>query len=148
MRVAAITLTVCGAILLAGCGDGPGPQGPTAKMATSPSGVPLVLIPAGTFAMGSDKGKPDEGPVHQVTVSAFAMDQYEVTQDELRALEIPNPSHPYGIRGVGEASIVPPLGAIGNAIANATGVRMTHAPMSPVRVLDALDEAEAEVSAG
>jgi CO/xanthine dehydrogenase Mo-binding subunit len=56
-------------------------------------------------------------------------------------LEIPNPNHPYGIRGVGETSIVPPLGAVGNAIENATGVRMNHAPMSPVRVLDALDEA-------
>ena len=54
-------------------------------------------------------------------------------------LEIPNPNHPYGVRGVGETSIVPPLGAIGNAIASATGVRMNHAPMSPVRVLDALD---------
>ncbi|MEM7078668.1 MAG: xanthine dehydrogenase family protein molybdopterin-binding subunit [Pseudomonadota bacterium] len=65
-------------------------------------------------------------------------------------LEIPNPNHPYGIRGVGETSIVPPLGAIGNAIADATGVRMHHAPMSPVRVLDALDAAaaQAQVSAG
>lgn len=55
-------------------------------------------------------------------------------------LEIPNPNHPYGIRGVGEASIVPPLGAIGNAIANATGVRMDQVPMSPPRILAALDK--------
>jgi CO/xanthine dehydrogenase Mo-binding subunit len=69
---------------------------------------------------------------------------------DTKILEIPNPNHPYGIRGVGEASIVPPLGAVGNAIANATGVRMTHVPMSPIRVLDALDEAavEQQVSAG
>ncbi len=67
---------------------------------------------------------------------------------DTKILEIPNPSHPYGIRGVGEASIVPPLAAIGNAIANATGVRMTHAPMSPIRVLAALDDAMPEVSAG
>ncbi len=70
---------------------------------------------------------------------------------DTKILEVPNPNHPYGIRGVGEASIVPPLGAIGNAIANATGVRMQHVPMSPVRVLDALDQAEAsesQVSAG
>jgi CO/xanthine dehydrogenase Mo-binding subunit len=60
---------------------------------------------------------------------------------DTQILEIPNPNHPYGVRGVGETSIVPPLGAVGNAIANATGVRMNHAPMSPVRVLDALDEA-------
>ncbi|MFK7915362.1 MAG: xanthine dehydrogenase family protein molybdopterin-binding subunit [Pseudomonadales bacterium] len=70
---------------------------------------------------------------------------------DTKILEIPNPNHPYGIRGVGETSIVPPLGAVGNAIANATGVRMQHAPMSPIRVLDALDEAAAasvKVSAG
>ena len=50
---------------------------------------------------------------------------------DTKILEVPNPLHPYGIRGVGETSIVPPLAAVGNAIANATGVRMTHAPMSP-----------------
>ena len=69
---------------------------------------------------------------------------------DTKILEIPNPNHPYGIRGVGETSIVPPLGAVGNAIANATGVRMNHAPMSPIRVLDALDQAHEgkQVSAG
>jgi CO/xanthine dehydrogenase Mo-binding subunit len=62
---------------------------------------------------------------------------------DTQILEIPNPNHPYGIRGVGETSIVPPLAAIGNAVSNATGVRMTHVPMSPPRILDALDEAQA-----
>jgi CO/xanthine dehydrogenase Mo-binding subunit len=33
---------------------------------------------------------------------------------------------------------VPPLGAIGNAISNAAGVRMTHVPMSPPRILKAI----------
>jgi CO/xanthine dehydrogenase Mo-binding subunit len=56
-------------------------------------------------------------------------------------LEIPNPNHPYGIRGVGETSIVPPLAAIGNAISNAVGVRMNHVPMSPPRILKAIEEA-------
>jgi len=56
-------------------------------------------------------------------------------------LEIPNPNHPYGIRGVGETSIVPPLAAIGNAVSNAVGVRLSHIPMSPPRILKALDEA-------
>ncbi|MBT5334664.1 MAG: hypothetical protein HOL49_11725, partial [Gammaproteobacteria bacterium] len=51
--------------------------------------------------------------------------------------------HPYGVRGVGETSIVPPLAAVANAIANATGVRMGHAPMSPPRVLAALDALDA-----
>lgn len=66
-------------------------------------------------------------------------------------LEIPNPNHPYGIRGVGETSIVPPLAAIGNAVSNAIGVRMDHVPMSPPRILKAIKEAaaaEQEVSAG
>jgi CO/xanthine dehydrogenase Mo-binding subunit len=58
-------------------------------------------------------------------------------------LEIPNPNHPYGIRGVGETSIVPPLAAIANAVSNAIGVRMTHVPMSPPRILKALKEAKA-----
>jgi CO/xanthine dehydrogenase Mo-binding subunit len=57
-------------------------------------------------------------------------------------LEIPNPNHPYGVRGVGETSIVPPLAAIGNAVSNAVGVRMDHTPMSPPRILKALDESE------
>ncbi len=59
---------------------------------------------------------------------------------DTQILEIPNPNHPYGIRGVGETSIVPPLAAIGNAVSNATGVRMTHVPMSPPRILDALEK--------
>jgi CO/xanthine dehydrogenase Mo-binding subunit len=60
---------------------------------------------------------------------------------DTKILEIPNPGHPYGIRGVGETSIVPPLGAIGNAVSNATGVRMLQVPMSPPRILAALDDA-------
>ena len=60
---------------------------------------------------------------------------------DTQILEIPNPNHPYGIRGVGETSIVPPLAAIGNAVSNAVGVRMKHVPMSPPRILKALDDA-------
>ena len=60
---------------------------------------------------------------------------------DTKILEIPNPSHPYGVRGVGETSIVPPLAAIANAVSNAVGVRMNHVPMSPPRILKALDEA-------
>ncbi|MDZ7709169.1 MAG: xanthine dehydrogenase family protein molybdopterin-binding subunit [Roseovarius sp.] len=53
-------------------------------------------------------------------------------------LEIPNPGHPYGVRGVGETSIVPPLAAIANAVSEAAGVRMTALPMSPPRLLAAM----------
>ena len=53
-------------------------------------------------------------------------------------VEVPNPVHPYGAKGVGEACICPPMAAIGNAIESAIGTRMTHLPMSPPRVLAAL----------
>jgi xanthine dehydrogenase molybdenum-binding subunit len=49
-------------------------------------------------------------------------------------IEVPNPSHPLGVRGVGEIPMVPPMGAIANAIYHAVGVRPRHLPASP-RVL-------------
>ena len=55
-------------------------------------------------------------------------------------IEVPNPNHPYGVKGVGEIPLVPPLAAIANAIAHATGKRMFELPMSPPKVLAALDE--------
>ncbi len=58
-------------------------------------------------------------------------------------VEVPNPGHPYGVRGVGETSIVPPLAAIANAVSEAAGVRLTELPMSPPRVLAAIDKAKA-----
>jgi xanthine dehydrogenase molybdenum-binding subunit len=59
-------------------------------------------------------------------------------------LEVPSPSHPFGVRGVGEMSIVPPPGAIANAIHAALGIRMSVLPMSPGRILAALWEQEGE----
>ncbi len=53
-------------------------------------------------------------------------------------VEVPNPHHPYGVRGVGEVPIVPPPAAIANAIYKAVGVRMNILPMSPANVLTAL----------
>ena len=50
-------------------------------------------------------------------------------------VEVPNPGHPYGVRGVGEVPIVPPPAALANAIYHAVGVRMKQLPMSPPRVL-------------
>jgi len=58
-------------------------------------------------------------------------------------LEIANPGHPYGVRGVGETPIVPPLAALSNAVSQAVGVRMTHLPMSPPRVLAAFPSGSA-----
>ena len=55
-------------------------------------------------------------------------------------VEVANPGHPYGARGVGEVSIVPPLAAIANAIHSAIGVRMSKLPMSPMHILQAMRE--------
>ena len=53
-------------------------------------------------------------------------------------VEVPNPLHPYGVRGVGEVAIVPPLAAMANAIYDAIGVRMTELPMNPAAVRKAI----------
>ena len=52
-------------------------------------------------------------------------------------VEVANPGHPYGVRGVGEAAIVPPMAAIGNAITAATGHRMRSLPITPGKILEA-----------
>lgn len=57
------------------------------------SGVEMILLPGGKFTMGNDKGNPDEAPAHAVTVTGFAMDKFEVTQDLLAKVQLPNPSH-------------------------------------------------------
>jgi CO/xanthine dehydrogenase Mo-binding subunit len=54
-------------------------------------------------------------------------------------VEVPNPNHPFGVKGAGEVSIVPAMAAIANAIAAAVGRRMTELPMSPPKVLAAID---------
>ncbi|YCI06595.1 xanthine dehydrogenase family protein molybdopterin-binding subunit (plasmid) [Ensifer sp. D2-11] len=56
-------------------------------------------------------------------------------------VEVPNPGHPFGVRGVGETGITPPLPAIANAIAAATGARLYSLPMNPPKVLAALKAA-------
>ena len=58
-------------------------------------------------------------------------------------LETPNPGHPYGVRGVGEVSIVNPPAAVANAIYKAVGIRMDSLPMSPTAVLEKLWEHQA-----
>jgi CO/xanthine dehydrogenase Mo-binding subunit len=59
-------------------------------------------------------------------------------------VEVPNPGHPYGVRGVGEPPILPPPAAVANAIYRAVGVRMSVLPMSPTNILEALWEKQAE----
>ncbi len=61
---------------------------------------------------------------------------------DTQIVEVPNPSHPYGVRGVGETPIVAPLAATSNAVRDALGFRINDLPLSPPRVLAAIDENE------
>ncbi|MDP6563190.1 MAG: xanthine dehydrogenase family protein molybdopterin-binding subunit [Alphaproteobacteria bacterium] len=57
-------------------------------------------------------------------------------------VEVPNPTHPFGVRGVGEVPIIPPMAAVANAIEGAIGRRLCELPMSPPKVLAAIDGGE------
>jgi CO/xanthine dehydrogenase Mo-binding subunit len=60
------------------------------------------------------------------------------------AVESSEPTGPFGAKGVGEATVVPTCAAVANAVYDATGVRITELPLSPERVLDALDGCDQE----
>ena len=62
-------------------------------------------------------------------------------------VEVPNPLHPYGVRGVGEVPIVPPLAAVGNAVSRSMNIRMTDLPLSPPRLSAAIDAATPKIAA-
>ena len=63
----------------------------------------------------------------------------DVPMIEPIVVEVPNPNHPFGVKGVGEVSICPPMAAIANAVADAIGRRLLELPMSPPKILEALD---------
>ena len=55
----------------------------------------MIVIPGGTFMMGSPEGEgnDDEKPQHQVTVQPFYMGKYPITQEQYRQLMNINPSY-------------------------------------------------------
>jgi len=61
---------------------------------------------------------------------------------EIESIAVPSyePRGPYGAKEVGEGSMVPVLGSIANAIYDAIGVRMTELPITPQKILNALEE--------
>ncbi len=63
-------------------------------------------------------------------------------------VEVPNPGHPFGVRGVGEANIAPPPAAMANAIGNAIGVRLQELPMKPSSIIAAIQASEGEAAGG
>ena len=81
----------------------------------------------------------DQGHLMNASLLDYRMPTtLDLPEIETVMVEVPNPGHPYGVRGVGEVPIVPPPAALANAIYRAVGVRMTDLPMSPGRIQDAL----------
>jgi CO/xanthine dehydrogenase Mo-binding subunit len=56
-------------------------------------------------------------------------------------VEVPNPLHPFGVKGVGEVPIVPPMPAIAEAVYQATGVRFRDLPLNPPKIVAGLSKA-------
>ena len=61
---------------------------------------------------------------------------------ETQIIEVPNPGHPLGVRGVGEVPIVPPLAAIANAVYDACGVRLRTVPITPTKLMAAMNNGD------
>ena len=97
MRLRPITLALGQALALVALGLANG-CGPALVSPAKPqsiitaSGVPMIVVPAGSFKMGSDDHEADESPRHEVSLSTFLMDQFEVTHDLFVKAQLPNPS--------------------------------------------------------
>jgi len=68
----------------------------------------------------------------------------DVPMIDCKIVEVPNPKHPFGLRGVGEVPVVPTMAAVGNAITDAIGIRPTSLPMSPPKILDLIEKRDAQ----
>ena len=55
-------------------------------------------------------------------------------------VEVPNPNHPYVVRGVGEVTVAPPIAAASNAVKDATNKRILEQPIKPSRILKAIND--------
>jgi len=87
----------------------------------------------------------DEGHLLNASLLDYRMPtSLDLPMIETIMVEVPHPAHPYGVRGVGEVNIVPPAGAVANAVYQATGVRMDKLPISPANLLEAMWAKEAE----
>lgn len=93
------------------------------------------------WALNEEYFMNDEGTMTNSSLLDYRMPtSLDLPMIDTVIVEVANPGHPFGVRGVGEANIVPPTPAIANAIYDATGKRMTELPMSP----GAIQSADAE----
>lgn len=93
------------------------------------------------WAMNEEYFYDDRGTMRNTGFLDYRMPTcYDLPMIDTILVEVPNPGHPLGIRGVGEVPIVPPPAAIANAISRAVGVRLLELPMSPPKVTKAMWE--------
>ena len=91
------------------------------------------------WALNEEYWYDSDGDMRNATYLDYRMPTcYDVPMIDTIVVEVPDPAHPYGVRGVGEVPICPPPAAIANAIYDAVGVRMHQLPMSPPRLLRAI----------
>ena len=91
------------------------------------------------WALNEEYNMAEDGHMNNTSLLDYRMPTaLDLPMIEAVIVEVPNPGHPFGIRGVGEAGIVPPLAAMANAVYRATGVRMTDLPMSPPAIAASL----------
>ena len=83
----------------------------------------------------------DDGVMQNATFLDYRMPTaLDVPMIESLIVEVPNSKHPFGVRGIGETCIVPPMPALSNALRDALGVRLLNLPMKPGRIMAALRE--------
>ena len=93
------------------------------------------------WALNEEYYMSDDGQMMNTSLLDYRMPtSLDLPMIDTVVVEVPNPNHPYGVRGVGEVPIVPPLAALSNAIYDATGVRMRELPMNPAAVAKAIEE--------
>jgi formylglycine-generating enzyme required for sulfatase activity len=87
-----VGLCLIAAAILPGCRQDK-QVAPTPNTVVTQSGIEMMVIPGGSFEMGSKGASPDETPVHKVSISPFWMDRCEVVQEEFKKYQLPDPSH-------------------------------------------------------
>jgi CO/xanthine dehydrogenase Mo-binding subunit len=90
------------------------------------------------WALNEEYYMTDDGQMMNTSLLDYRMPtSLDLPMIDTVIVEVANPGHPFGVRGVGEANIIPPLSAIANAVHDATGLRMQKLPMNPCAIMEA-----------
>ncbi|MDP7634304.1 MAG: molybdopterin-dependent oxidoreductase, partial [Candidatus Latescibacteria bacterium] len=93
------------------------------------------------WALNEEYAYTEEGRMANSTFLDYRMPtSLDLPMIETIIVEVPNPGHPYGVRGVGEASIAPPPAAVAAAVENATGTQLNVLPLRPDRIINAMED--------